>query len=191
MFTSRAERRIIPYFQDIHHWTKLHRDTMRERGMEKSQNIWGRNKFNCLDIVGKGRNSVLYNNFTQEFVPMKRSQESSSHNFLWRWKQAHVVSSRGTAYLWDKILWVTLKARGVRDTLKCEPGKKEVWTPNAVLFSELRGIESYVWFRRLWRSVSPRRMPRETGKYKQKIFQPKQCWFQMQRWQWKRNERRS
>ena len=47
------------------------------------------------------------------------------------------------------------------------------------------GIESYVWFRRLWRSVSERRMPRETKKHRQKIFQPKQCWFQMQGWQWK------
>ena len=27
------------------------------------------------------------------------------------------------------------------------------------------GIESYVWFRRLWRFVSERRMPRETEKY--------------------------
>ena len=69
---------------------------------------------------------------------MKRSQESSSLNFLWRWKQAHVVLSRGTAYLWDKILQVSLKIRGVRDTLKCELGKKEVWTPNVVLISELR-----------------------------------------------------
>ena len=30
------------------------------------------------------------------------------------------------------------------------------------------GIESYVWFRRLWRSVSQRRMPRETEKHKEK-----------------------
>ena len=53
-------------------------------------------------------------------------------------------------------------------------------------------IESYVWFRRLWRSVSQRRMPRETEKHKQKIFHPKQCWiFKMQRRQWKRDERRS
>ena len=88
-----------------------------------------------------------------------------------------------------KILRVTLTVRGVRDTLKCEPGKKEVWTPNVVQISELREVESCVWFRRLWRSVSQRRMPRETEKYE--IFQPMQCWFQMQRRQWKRNERRS
>ena len=53
------------------------------------------------------------------------------------------------------------------------------------------GIESYMWSRRLWRSVSQRRMPRETEKHKQKIFLPEQCWDQMQRRQWKRNERRS
>ena len=34
------------------------------------------------DIAGKGRNSVLHYNFTQEFVPMRRSQESSSLNSL-------------------------------------------------------------------------------------------------------------
>ena len=44
---------------------------------------------------------------------MKRSQESSSVNFFWRWKQAHVVSSRDTTYLWDKFLRVILKVRGV------------------------------------------------------------------------------
>ena len=85
---------------------------------------------------------------------MKRSEESSSPNCLWRWKQAHVVSSRGTAYLWDEILQVNLKIReykilsnenmgrktyhrGVQDTLKSEHGKKDVSTPNVVLFSEL------------------------------------------------------
>ena len=40
-----------------------------------------------------------------------------------------------------KILQVTLQIRWVRDTLKCEPGKKEVWTPNVVLISELRTLE--------------------------------------------------
>ena len=91
-----------------------------------------------FDIAGKGRNSVLYYNFAQEFVPMIRSQESSSPNSLWTWKQAHVVSSRGTAYLWDNILQVNLEIWWVRATLKWELGKKEVWTPNVVLISELR-----------------------------------------------------
>ena len=36
----------------------------------------------CIDIAGKGRNSVLHHNFVQEFVPMKRSDQSSSPNFL-------------------------------------------------------------------------------------------------------------
>ena len=37
-----------------------------------------------------------------------------------------------------RICETTLKVRGVRDTLKCELGKKEVRTPNVVLISELR-----------------------------------------------------
>ena len=57
---------------------------------------------------------------------------------------------------------VTLRARGVGDTLKCGPGKKGVQTPNVVLFRESRGTENYVWFRRFWRSVSQRRKPLET-----------------------------
>ena len=99
--------------------------TMRREDWRKAKTSWAKNKFNCIDIAGKGRDSVLYYNFSHEFVPMKRSQESSSLNSLWRWKQAHVVSSCGIAYLWDKILQVTLKIWGVRDTLKWEPGKKE------------------------------------------------------------------
>ena len=57
---------------------------------------------------------------------MKRSEESSSLNILFfRRKLAHVVSSRDTAYLWDKESSSNPKTRGVRDTHKCEPGKKK------------------------------------------------------------------
>ena len=151
----------------------------------------GENKFNCIDIAGKGRNSVLYYNFAQEFVPMKRSQESSSFNFS-ESESKHTLSRLAAQRICEtKILQVTIEVRRVQNTLKCEPGKNEVRTPTVVLCSELRGIESYVWFRRLQRSVSERRMPRETEKHRQKICQPKQCWFQMQKRQWKWNERRS
>ena len=57
------------------------------------------------------------------------------------------------------------KKPGRRDTLKCEPGKKEVRTPNVVLVSELRvtyGSEDCG-------DLSQRRVPRETDKHKQKI----------------------
>ena len=37
-----------------------------------------------------------------------------------------------------KILQVNLIIRRVRDTLKCEPVKKEARTPHVVLISELR-----------------------------------------------------
>ena len=61
---------------DLHYRTKLLREIYgAEGGMEKSQNIWGKNKFNFVDIAGK--DGFLFPFFSQEFVPMKRSQESS------------------------------------------------------------------------------------------------------------------
>ena len=61
---------------------------------------------------------------------MKRSAESFSRNFLWGWKQAHVVSSRGTAYLCDIILQVNLKIQWVQDTLKWEGLRMLFWSAN-------------------------------------------------------------
>ena len=49
--------------------------------------------------------------------------------------QERVVSFRGTAYLWDKILRVTLRAPGVRDTLKSETGEKGAKAPDVILLS--------------------------------------------------------
>ena len=49
-----------------------------------------------------------------------------------------VVSFRDIAYLWDKILRVTRKARGVQETLKCGPGMKEMNNPEGGL-GKLRG----------------------------------------------------
>ena len=43
--------------------------------------------------------------------------------------------SRGTAHLWDKILRVTLKALGVRVTLKCGTREKGVQTVDVILLS--------------------------------------------------------
>ena len=145
---------------------------------------------NVFDIEGKGPNSVLYYNSAQEFVSMKRYQESSSLNSIWKWKQAHVVSSRGTAYLWDKILQVTLKNWWIRDTLKCEPGKKKyelrMWFWSANFGNrELRMVQKTPEICLSWTHAS--------GNLEVwiKIFYPKQCWFQMKRRQWERNARRS
>ena len=59
-------------------------------------------------------------------------------------KQEHVVSFHVKAYLWDKIIRVTLKARGVQETLKSGFGKKEIQNPDGILFSMLRETESMV-----------------------------------------------
>ena len=79
-FNLRAERRMILYFT---RFVFLNETPPRKiydagGGLEKSQKA----KTNSIvfDIARKGRNSVLYNNFAQEFVPMKRSQGSSSLN---------------------------------------------------------------------------------------------------------------
>ena len=112
-----------------------------------------KNQFNYVDIAGKGRTNVLYYNFAHEFVSMTRSQESSSTNFIWRWKQAHVVSSRGTAYLWDKNSSSNPQILG--STRYSQVVTWEERSMNSECGSDQRtsGIESYVCFRRLWISV--------------------------------------
>ena len=55
-------------------------------------------------MILQEHDGILYyiTTLVHEFFPMKRSDESSSPNFLFlRWKQAHVVSFRDTACLWD------------------------------------------------------------------------------------------
>ena len=111
---------------------------------------------------------------------MKRSERKLLRYFFCL---VHVVSSRDTAYLWDKILRVTLKPG---EYLSSE---KEVQTPDVVLFSEslvytqMREVytqiksgnwetESYEWFRQFWRSVSQRRLPRETESMCKRSFTP-------------------
>ena len=161
-FNLRAQRRIIPCFQDLYYWTKLLREEIYDAGggLEKSQNIWD-NKFNYIDIAGKGRNSVFYYNFAQEFVPIKRSWGSSSLYSLWRWKQAHVVSSRGTVRQNSSS-----KPQNLVSTRYSQVRTWEERSMNSECGSDQRtsGIESCVWFSRLWRSVSQRRMPQETEK---------------------------
>ena len=96
---------------------------MRERLGEKSKHL--RQQQIQLYLILQGKDGILYKNFTQEFVPMKRSQESSSPNFLWRWKQAHVVSSRGTAYLLEKNPQLNLKIREYQILSSVKLGRKK------------------------------------------------------------------
>ena len=77
------------------------------------------------------------------------SHLSKSHPFLSAGKQSEmkkrlqdVALFRGTAYLWDKVLRVTLQAQGVRVTLKCGTGEKGVQTPDVILLSLPRETES-------------------------------------------------
>ena len=127
----------FPRFTSLNETPPIGNIRCRREVGETPKHLRPKNKFSYIVIAGKERNSVLYFSFAREFVPMKRSQESYSLNFFWKWKQALVVSSRGTAYLWDNSSSKPSNS-GVRDTLKCELGKKEVWALDVVLISELR-----------------------------------------------------
>ena len=81
--------------------------------------------------------------------------------------QEHVVSFHVKAYLWDKIIRVTVKALGVQETLKCGPGKRELQNPDGILFSMPRETESMV---QKILEVSQKRMPRETESTREKSF---------------------
>ena len=135
--------------------------TMRVKDWRKAKKSEAKPK---NDIAGKGRNSVLYYNFAHEFVPME-DLKKALHLIPFEGESKNTLSLLAAQRICEtKFFKQPLKIRGVRDTLKCEPGKKGIRTPSVVLISELR-IESYEKFRRLWRSVSQRRMPRETEKY--------------------------
>ena len=62
-FILRAERRKNHslFFQGLYYWTKLLREEIfdAERGMERSQNVWGKNKNNCTLIL-QGKDWILY-----------------------------------------------------------------------------------------------------------------------------------
>ena len=147
-------------------------------GLEKSQTHLRQNQIQffwyCMERTEFCTLLQLYARIRSDDKMLARKRFSL--NFLWRWKQAHVVSSRGTAYLWDRILQVNLKKNpeSTKILSSVNLGRKKYELRDVVLISELRGIESNVWFRRLWRSVSQRRMARETEKHKQKIIHLKQ-----------------
>ena len=83
----------------------------------RSQNIWGKNKFNC----------IWYCSERMEFCALLQLCASSSLNSPLKVKAS-------TCCLVSRKPQKT----GEYKTLKWEPGKKEVWTPNVVLISELR-----------------------------------------------------
>ena len=67
----------------------------------------------------------------------------------------------------DKFLRVTLKARGVRDTLKGGTGAKGVQTPEVILFSQPRETVILVCIKNIL-EVSQIRLPRQAVKQRGK-----------------------
>ena len=83
-----------------------------------------------------------------EFVPIKISQECSSPNFPLVGESKRMLSR-------------------LRN-----PGIPGVRIPDVVLLSESRGAEIHKWFRRFWRSVSQRRLPRFPESMCKRSFTP-------------------
>ena len=115
-------------------------------------------------LCREGRNSVLSYNFAHEFVPMKRPQESSSPNFLWRWKQARCLVSRHSVSVRQKILQVT--PQNPESTRY-----SQVWTLEERSMNSECGSDQRTSGNRELRMVQKTLGNREVWKN----FQPKQC----------------
>ena len=190
----RAERRITLYSQDLYYWMKLLREEIYDAG--GSEGIGGKPKH-------------LRQKQTQLYWYCKEGRilylTTTLRNNLFRWedlkKAPHLIFFEGEASTCCLVSRHSVSVRQNSSTKHQNPVStrySQVWTweergMNSECGSDQRTwwLESYVCFRRLWRFVFQRRMPRETEKHKQKIFHPKQRWFQMKRRQWKRTERRS
>ena len=100
---SSAERRIIPYFTrfTLLNETPPRRNFRCGRGMERSQNIWGKKTIICWYCRERTEFCTLFQLCARIRSDEKISRKLFTFFFLWRWKQAHVVSSRGTAFLSD------------------------------------------------------------------------------------------
>ena len=92
--------------------------TMRVEDWRKAKTSEATTNSIVYDIAGTGRNSVLYCNFAHEFVPMTRSQESSSLNSLYEVKAStRCLVSRHSESVGQNSSRKP-ESRGVQDTLK-------------------------------------------------------------------------
>ena len=133
----------------------------------------------------QGKDGILY------FITIFRKKsfrwkdlKKALHVIFFEGESKHTLSCLAAQRICEtKFLQVNLKIRGVRDTLKFELGKKEVWTPNVVLILSIKDaclgkprsmnkrsfIPSNVDSR--WKSVNGKRMKggHKEGTQKQKV----------------------
>ena len=92
-FNLRAKKRIILYFQDLYYWTKLLWEEIYDAvgGLEKSQHIWGKHKFNCIDIAGK--DGILYSIITLRKNSFRwKDPEEALHLIPFECESKHTLS---------------------------------------------------------------------------------------------------
>ena len=86
-----------------------------------------------------------------------------------------MLSRLATRRICGTVLRVKQKARGVRNTLKCGPGKKGVQTPDDVLLSESRRNRKLRMVQTILEICLSETLASENREYVHKIFHTKQC----------------
>ena len=128
---ARAERRVILYFTEKK-FSKRREEWRKARTSEA--------KTNAILLILQEKDGILYLITTSRTISSYgKISRKAFHQIFSEGESKHMLCRLAAKRICEtKILQVTLKTRGVRDTLKCELGKKEVWTPNVVLIRELR-----------------------------------------------------
>ena len=159
--------------------------TIRGKDRRKVKTIEAKNNSAVHEIAGKGRNSARcaricsYEKFKNAFHLISLKGKASTCCLFSR----HSVSVRQNS---------SSKPKNPDGTRYSEVSIREKRSTNSECYSvELRGIESYVWFKKFWRSVSQKRMSQEIEQHKQNIFIPSNVNTSRKRKQWKNDARRS
>ena len=167
-FKSHAERRIIPSFTRF--------TSLNETPARRNTRCGGRIGENPKHLRQKTNSIILIFQWRTEFCTLLQLCTRIRSDEKKDLKEAlHLILLKVKASTCCLISRHSVSVRQNSSSNPQNPGStrySQVWTweevsMNSECGSDQRtsGIESYVWFRRLWRSVSQRRMPRETEKY--------------------------
>ena len=147
-FNLRVGRRIIPYLTRLHYWAKLFRGEIcdAEGRLEKSQNIWGKNKFNCIDIAGK--DGFLYSITTLRANSFQwKDLKKALHLIFYEGESKHMLSRLAAQRICETKFFRQTSKSGeyeIEILSSVNPGRKKYelrmwfWSAN---FGESRGSE--------------------------------------------------
>ena len=153
---------------------------------DKSQSVWSKEKFSCIDIAGTWRNSVLYYNFGTRIRSDEKMKAIHLIFFLLMVKESkRMLSCFETRRVCGTTFFEQLLKPGEYEILSSvDRGRKKyklrILFCSANLGCTHKQTECHEWFRQFWRSVSQRRLPRETESTCKRSFTPSnvdsKCW---------------